>query len=506
MRKLQTTGKTRSRAGTVLYGVGEAQPGARTSSAGTFSSLEFQLQQQSQAAFFRPAEIELRTTPIPNQKQRAETSTGHSTAKHSSGENNSLYSIASRSLSSLRLRYQKSCTNRASGQPANRSSRRNQVDSSRISPSCCYLPSLSDKHHRQSSSRIFFRSCRFKAGGFYKHSETRISHERSSDSKNAVNAIWANSKDIRRNYRKCRIWHFSCGRFGLSRSSRSDTEIIFNMDRRNRLVSSGNPPLAVGSRVRKPESVSAFIELQQQGVETSYWQLFRLSYVRSMGKLLNIPSSETPTLLESPDTRFSKGSRSRSRSKKTWGMGRQRAEKGDENLESLPHWTNYAKTTESDYEAYTQQIQDSGEMRASIRRQVYGCSLQKPQKKVVSSMVFRKKSRKGRANKQSSRKGFEKACYLEKNFSGQQVYEWTDFCTETNDNYYFSWSARPECNGIYRNNAHKFPSGIITAKAVLKYRWLNQQNHSAYSAVEKRKIFEQSIAYEKIRSCGSATT
>lgn len=500
MRKLQTIGKTSGRVGTTLSGT-------RTSGSGTFSSLEFELQQQPQAAILRPAKIEFRLFAASSQKQRTETSTGRSKAEHSSRESNPLHSFAARSLLSLRLRYQKSFSNRASGQSANRSSRRNPVDSSGISSSCCYLSSLSFKYHCRASSRIFFRSCRFKAGCFYKHSATRISHERSSNSKIAVNAIWANSEDIRRNHRKCRIWHFSCLSFGLSRSSRSDTEIIFNLDRRNRLVSSGNSTLAMGGYFKRPESVSAFIESQQQGAETSYWQLFQLSYVRSVGKLLDIPSSEKATLLEPSDTRFSEGSRSRSRCQETWGMGCQRVEKGDEALESLPVRTYYAKTTQSGYEANTQQIQDSGEMRASIRRQIYGCSMQKPPKKVACSLVFRKISRKGRADEQSGGKGFAKACNLAKNFTGQQISEWTDFCTEINDNYYFPGAAGPECNGVYRNYAQKFSGGVGPAKTELKYNcYLNQQNQSAYSAVENRKIFEQSNAHAKIRSCGCATT
>ena len=499
MRKLQTIGKASGRVGTTL-------PGTRTSGSGTFSTLEFQLQQQSQTAVFRPAKIELWTASIKSQKQRAKASTWCSTAEYTSRESDSLCSIAPRILSSLWLRYQKSCTNRASGQSANRSSRRNPVGSSRISPSCCYLPSLSGQYHSQNSTRVFCRSCWFKAGGFYQHSETRLSHERSSNSKIAVNAIWANSEDIRRNYRKCRIWHFSCRSFGLSRSSRPDTEINFNLDRRNRLVSAGNQTLVMGSRVRRTESVSAVVKSEQQGTETSTWQLLWLSYIRSVGELLDISSSEKATLLEPSDTRFSEGLRSRSRSQKTWCMGRQRAEKSDEALESLPHWTNFTKTAESGDEANTQQIQDFGEMRASIRRQIYGCSLQKPQKKMDCSMDFRKISTKSRADKQSGGEGFAKACYLAKNFTGQQVSEWDDFCSEINDCYYFSWPAGPECNGIYRNNAQKFPGGISTAKTELKYRCLNQQNHSAYSAVENQKIFEQSNTYTKNRSCGSATT
>ena len=499
MRKLQTIGKASGRVGTTL-------PGTRASGSGASSSLEFQLQQQPQAAVFRPFEIQFRTTSNPSQKQRTETSTRHCTGEHSSGENNSLCSIASRSLSSLRPRHSKNCSYRASGQSTNRSSRRNQVDSSGISPSCCYLSALSGKYYCRASSRIFSWHCRLKAGGFYKHSETRISHERSSDSKIAFNAIWANCKNIRRNYRKCRIWHFSRRSFGLSRSPRSDTEIFFNLDRRNWLVSSGNSALAMGSRFRRPESVSAFIESQQQGVETSSWQLFRISYIRSVGKLLDIPSSEKATLLEPSDTRFSKGSRPRSRCQKTWCLGSQRVEKGDEALESLPHWTNFAKTTESGYEANTKQSQDSCEMRASIRRQVYGCSLQKPQKKVACSLVFRKISRKGRADKQSSGKGFAKACNLAKNFTGQQVSQWTDFCAEINDNYYVSRTAGPECNEIYRNHAQKFSGGISTAKTELESRCLIQQNHFAHLTVGKPKIFRQSSAYAKNSSYGSDTT
>lgn len=136
MRKLQTTGKTCSRAGTALYGVRKAQPGARISCSGTFVSLEFQLQQQSQATLFRPSAIKFREASFPGQKQRSKTSTRHCTGEHSCGENNSLCSIASRSLSSLRPRHSKNCSYRAPGESTNRSSRRNQVDSSGISPSC----------------------------------------------------------------------------------------------------------------------------------------------------------------------------------------------------------------------------------------------------------------------------------------------------------------------------------------------------------------------------------
>jgi hypothetical protein len=153
-----------------------------------------------------------------------------------------------------------------------------------------------------------------------------------------------------------------------------------------------------------------------------------------------------------------------------------------------------------------QQIQDSGEMRASIRRQVYGCSLQKPQKNVDCSLVFRKISRKGRADKQSSGKGFAKACYLEKNFTGQQVSEWTDFCPEINDNYYFSWLAGPECNGIYRDHAQKFSGGFSPAKTELKSGCLSQHIHFSHSTVEMAKNFEQSNAYSNFWSCGNDTT
>lgn len=506
MRKLQTTGKTSSRAGTALYGVRKAQPGARTSCAGTFVSLEFQLQQQPQATIFRPSAIKFWGASFPGQKQRSKTSTGCCAGNASTRESHSVYYTSAGSLLPLWLRYKQSLTHRRSGQPANRSSRRNQFDSSRVSPSCCYLSSLSDKYHCQSSIRIFSWPCRPKAGGFYKHSETRISHERSSDSKIAFNAIWANCKNIRRNYRKCRIRHFSCRSFCLSGSSRPDSEGFFNLVRRDRLVPSWNSAMAMGSYFGRPEFVSAFIESQQQGVKTSAWQLFRLSYVRSVGKLLDISSSETPALPEPFNSRFSKGPRSRSWCKKTWSLGSQRVEKGNEALESLPPWANFAKTTESGYKANPQQIQDSCEMRASVRRQVYGCSLQKPQKKVACSLVFRKKSRKGRADKQPGRKGFAKACNLAKNFTGQQIAEWADFRSEINDNYNLACPAGPKHYGFSRNHAQKFSSGISTAKTELETRCLKQQKHFAHLTVGNPKIFRQSGAYAKISSCGGATT
>lgn len=499
MRKLQTTGKAGSRTGKTL-------PGTRTSGSGAVVPFEFQLHQQPQTTIFRPSQVKFRWVSIPRQKQRSQTPARCITANASSGEGHSVRYASARHMFSLRIRYKQDLTHRRSRQPAIGSSRRNPAGNTRISSTCCCLPSLSCQYHCHHPTRVFCRSCWFKAGCFYKHSTTKISYECATDSGVADHAFWRNSENIRRNHRKCRSRHFLCRSVCISGSSRPDAESIFNLVRRDRLVSSRNSAMVMGSYFRRSESVSTFVKSQQQSVETSYWKLFRLSNLRSVGKLFDISSSDAPALPEPFDSRFSKGLRSRSRSQKTWGMGRQRVEKGDEALESLSHWTNFAKTTESGYETNTQQIQDFGEMRTSIRRQIYGSTLQKPQKKVACSLVFRKISRKGRADKQSSGKGFAKACYLEKNFTGQQVSEWTNVCPEVNDNYYFSWPTGPECNGIYRNNAQKFPGGISTAKTELKCRCLNQQNHFAYSTVENRKIFEQSSAHAKIRSCGSATT
>jgi hypothetical protein len=128
---------------------------------------------------------------------------------------------------------------------------------------------------------------------------------------------------------------------------------------------------------RLAELEQSYIALEQRNQELELQVRELLARLNSNSSNSHKPPSSEPPKFEPSDTRFSEGSRSRSWSQKTWGMGRQRVEKGDEALESLPHWTNFAKTTESGYEANAQQIQDSGEMRASIRRQVYSCSLRK---------------------------------------------------------------------------------------------------------------------------------
>jgi hypothetical protein len=64
-----------------------------------------------------------------------------------------------------------------------------------------------------------------------------------------------------------------------------------------------------------------------------------------------------------------------------------------------------------------------------------------------------------------------------------------------NDNYYFSWSAGPECNGIYRDHAQKFSGGFSPAKTELKSGCLSQHIHFSHSTVEMAKNFEQSNAY-----------
>jgi len=506
LRKLQATGKTTSRAGTALYGVGKAQPGARTSCAGTFIPLKFQLHQQPQTTIFRPSQIKLRWVSISCQKQRTQTPAGCITANASSGESHSVHYTSARNLLPLRFRYKQDRTQRRSRQSAIGSSRRNPAGNTRISSTCCYLPSLSVQYHSQNSTRVFCRSCWFKAGCIYKHSTPKISYECATDSGFADHAFWRNSENIRRDYRKCRSRHFLCRSICISGSSRPDADSIFNLVRRDRVVSSRYSAMVMGSYFRRSESVSTFVKSQQQSVETSYWRLFRLSNLRSVGKLFDISSSDAPALPEPFDSRFSKGLRSRSRSQKTGCLGCQGVEKSDETLESLPPWANFTKAAESVCQTNTQPIQDSCEMRPSVERQIYGSTLQKPQKEMVCGLDFCKIPGKGRTNKQSSRKSLAKARNLAKNFTGQQVAEWADFCPEINDNYDFSCSTGAECYEFYRNHAQKFPGGISTAKTELKYRCLNQQNHFAYSAVENRKIFEQSNAYAKIRSCGSATT
>lgn len=506
MRKLQTTGETSSRAGTALSGVGKAQPGTRASRAGTVVPFEFQLQQQPQTAIFRPSQIKLWWISIPRQKQRAKTSAGRSTANASSGENHSVRYASARYLLPLRFRYKQDRTSWRSGQSAIGSSRRNSTGNTRISSSCCDLPSLSGQYNCQHSSRVFFRSCWLKTGGFHKHSEAKISHECASDSGAAGCAFWFNSKNIRRNHRKCRNWHFLCRSFCLSGSSRPDTDEIFNLDRRDRMVLPRKPALAMGSHFRRSESVSTFIKSQQQSTETSSWELFRLSNLRSVGKLFYISSSDAPTLPEPFDSRFSKSARPGSRSQKAGRMGRQRVEKSDEALESLPPQTNFATTAEPVDQANTQPIQNSGEMRASIERSIYGRSLQKSQKEVGGSLVIRKIPGKSRTNQQSSGKSLAKACNLAKDFTGQQIAQWPDLRPEINDNYDFSCPTGPECNGFSRNHAQKFPCGLSAAKTELKSSRLRLQNHFAHLTVEKSKIFEQSTAYAKNCSRGSATT
>ena len=499
MRKLQTTGKAGSRTGKTL-------PGTRTSGSGAVVPFEFQLHQQPQTTIFRPSQVKFRWASIPCQKQRSQTPAGCVTANASSGEGHSVRYASARHLFSLRIRYKQDLTHRRSRQPAIGSSRRNPAGNTRISSTCCCLPSLSCQYHCHHPTRVFCRSCWFKAGCFYKHSTTKISYECATDSGVADHAFWRNSENIRRNHRKCRSRHFLCRSVCISGSSRPDAESIFNLVRRDRLVSSRYSAMVMGSYFRRSESVSTFVKSQQQSVETSYWKLFRLSNLRSVGKLFDISSSDAPALPEPFDSRFSKGLRSRSRSQKTGCLGCQGVEKSDETLESLPPWANFTKAAESVCQTNTQPIQDSCEMRPSVERQIYGSTLQKPQKEMVCGLDFCKIPGKGRTNKQSSRKSLAKARNLAKNFTGQQVAEWADFCPEINDNYDFSCSTGAECYEFYRNHAQKFPGGISTAKTELKYRCLNQQNHFAYSAVENRKIFEQSNAYAKIRSCGSATT
>lgn len=505
MRKLQTTGKAGSRAGTALYGVGKAQPGARTSCAGTFIPFEFQLQQQPQTAIFRSSSIKFRAVSRPGQKQRPKTSAGCGSENASTRESDSVYYASAGHLLPLWSRYKQGLTHRRSCQSAIGSSQRNPAGSARISSPCCDLPSLPGQYYCQYSERVFFASGWLKAGGFHKHFAAKISYERATNSGAAAPAFWLNRANIRRNYRKCRNRHLVCRSFCLSGSSRSDSEGFFNLVRRDRMVPSRNSAMAMGRYFRKPEPVSAFVESQQQSIKTSSWELFRLPDFRSVGKLFYISSSDAPALSESFDSRFSKGSRPGSRGQKTWCLGRQRVEKSDEALESLPPWANFTKAAESVGQTYTQPVQDSGEIRASIERPIYGCSLQKSQEEVGGGLVVRKIPGKSRTNQQSSRKSLAKACNLAKDFTGQQIAQRHDFRSEINDNYDFSCPTGPECNGFSRNYAQKFSSGLSTAKTEFKSRCIKQQKHFAHLTVEK-SIFEQSSAYAKIWSCGTATT
>ena len=506
MRKLQTTGKAGSRAGTALYGVGKAQPGARTSCAGTFIPFEFQLQQQPQTAIFRPSSIKFWAISLPGQKQRPKTSAGCGAENASTRESDSVYYASAGHLLPLWSRYKQGLAHRRSCQSAIGSSRRNPAGSTRISSPCCDLPSLPGQYHCLYSERVFFASGWLKTGGFHKHFAAKISYERATDSGAAAPAFWLNRANIRRNYRKCRNRHFLCRSFCLSGSSRSDSEGFFNLVRRDRMVPSRNSAMAMGRYFRKPEPVSTFVESQQQSIKTSSWELFRLPDFRSVGKLFYISSSDAPALSESFDSRFSKGSRQGSRGQKTWCLGRQRVEKCYEDLEGLPPWANFTKTAESVGQTDTQPVQDSCEMRASIERPIYGRSLQKSQKEVGSGLVVRKIPGKSRTNQQSSRKSLAKAGNLAKDFTGQQIAQRPDFRSEINDNYDFSCPTGPECNGFSRNHAQKFSSGPSAAKTELESRCIKQQKHFAHLTVEKPKNFEQSSAYAKILSCGSATT
>ena len=263
-----------------------------------------------------------------------------------------------------------------------------------------------------------------------------------------------------------------------------------------------NSAMAMGRYFRKSEPVSAFVESQQQSIKTSSWELFRLPDFRSVGKLFYISSSDAPALSESFDSRFSKGSRPGSRGQKTWCLGRQRVEKCYEDLEGLPPWANFTKAAESVGKTDTQPVQDSGEMRASIERPIYGSSLQKSQEEVGGGLVVRKIPGKSRTNQQSSGKSLAKTGNLAKDFTGQQIAKRHDFRSEINDNYDFSCPTGPECNGFSRNYAQKFSSGLSTAKTEFKSRCIKQQKHFAHLTVEK-SIFEQSSAYAKIWSCGS---
>ena len=506
MRKLQTTGKTGSRTGTALCRIGKAQPGARSSRKRTHVSAELKFQQQPQAAIFRPSAIKYRAISLSRQKQRPKASAGCGAENASTRESHSFHYTSAGNLLPLWLRYKQSCTHRRSCQSAIGSSRRSPTDSPRISSPCCNLPSLSVQHYCHHPIRVFFGSGRFKTGGFHKHSEAKISYECAPDTGVADHTFWLKSENVRRNYRKCRSRHFLCRSSCLSGSARSDTEVTFNLVRRDRLVSSRDSAMVMGSHFRRSESVSHFVKSQQQSIETYTWQLFWLSYVRPMGKLFDLPSSKTPALPEPFDSRFSKSSRPGSRGQETGCLGRQRIEKGDEVLESLPPWADFEKAAESVCQANTQPIQDSGEMRSSVERPFYGRALQKPQKEVGCDLGFRKISGKSRTNKQSSGKSLAKACNLAKNFTGQQIAERADFRSEINDYYSFACPAGPKHNGFSRNHAQKFSSGVSAAKAELESSCLRQQNQFAHLTVEKTKIFGQSSAYANISSCGSATT
>ena len=116
MRKLQPTGRTSGRAGAVLSEVGKAQLGVRTFCAGTLIQFEFQLQQQSQAAIFRPSQIKLWWV-TPCQAQGAETSAGRSTANASPGENPLVRYASARNILLLRFRYKQDSSHWRSGQP-----------------------------------------------------------------------------------------------------------------------------------------------------------------------------------------------------------------------------------------------------------------------------------------------------------------------------------------------------------------------------------------------------
>ena len=499
MRKLQTTGKACSRAGRAL-------PGTRTSGSRTFVSLEFQLQQQPQTAIFRPSPIKFRAVSLPGQKQRPKTSAGCGSEDASTRESDSVYYASAGHLLPLWSRYKQGLTHRRSCQSAIGSSRRNPAGSARISSPCCDLPSLPGQYHCQYSERVFFASGWLKTGGFHKHFAAKISYERATDSGAAAPAFWFNRANIRRDYRKCRNRHFLCRSFRLPGSSRPDSEGFFNLVRRDRMVPSRNSAMAMGRYFRKPEPVSAFVEPQQQSIKTSSWELFRLPDFRSVGQLFYLSSSDAPALSESCNPRFSKGSRPGSRGQKTWCLGRQRVEKCYEDLEGLPPWANFTKTAESVGQTDTQPVQDSCEMRASIERPIYGRSLQKSQKEVGGGLVVRKIPGKSRTNQQSSRKSLAKAGNLAKDFTGQQIAQRPDFRSEINDNYDFSCPTGPECNGFSRNHAQKFSSGPSAAKTELESRCIKQQKHFAHLTVEKPKNFEQSSAYAKILSCGSATT
>lgn len=499
MRKLQTIGKASGRARTALSGAGAS--GERA-----VGSLELRFQQQPQTTILRPTRFAKLSTFVACQKQNSQASSWRSTTAVSSRSSNSVYSSAPLLVPELWFRHKQDCSIWSAHKSADRSSCGNQADNTGIPSKYRNLSSLPRRNNREISDRIFFKSRGFEAFGFHQHSSAKIPLDRSSYSRSLTHAFWFNGKDFRGYDCECRIRNKPRSSFSLSSSSRKYSEVTCDMGGRDGLVSPRYSSMVMGGNNRRPEPFSAFSESQQQGIEAYAWRLSRLSDVRPMGELFYIFPSESSALFEPPDKRLSKGFRSRSRCQKTWCLGRQRAENRYENLESLPGRTYYAKTDESGHSSNSQQIQGDSKMRSEVKRQIYGCSEQKLEKTMACNLVFHKKPRSSRANKQSGRASLATTCNLAKNFARQQIVEWNDLCSKAYDDFDKSGTTRSRSNEFSRNHAGELQSWASSANTKFSQRCLIKQNQFTHSDAEKQKFLVQMGAYVKKWSRGESTT